>query len=65
VLNKALNTWGAYSYDEKQDLMRVEVPVKKGDESLEALSMTIDGEGSSAKLHLGWGTLRVSVPMTF
>ena len=65
VLNKALNTWGAYSYDEKQDLMRVEVPVQKGDESLEALSMTIEGEGSSAQLHLGWGTLRVSVPMTF
>ena len=65
VLNKALNTWGAYSYDEKQDLIRVDVPVSKAEEALEAFSMTIEGEGAAAQLHMGWGTLRVSVPLTF
>ena len=65
ILNKALNTWGAYSYDEKQDLIRVDVPVSKADEALEAFSMSIDGGGTAAQLHMGWGTLRVSVPMTF
>ena len=54
VLNKALSTWEPIRMTKNKTLCVLKFPLKKGDKSLEALSMTIDGEGSSAKLHLGW-----------
>ena len=63
ILNKKVNTWGAYAYDSSQDLLRVKVPVEYSDENLEAFSITIKGKGSSAFLHMGWDNLRVKLPM--
>ena len=63
IINKKLNTWGAYAYDSSQDLLRVKVPVEYSDETLEAFSITIKGKGSSAFLHMGWDNLRVKLPM--
>ena len=65
IINKKLNTWGAYAYDSSQDLLRVKVPVEYSDENLEAFSITIKGKGSIAFLHMGWGDLRVKLPMSF
>ena len=65
ILNKKVNTWGAYAYDSSQDLLRVKVPVEYSDENLEAFSITIKGKGSSAFLHMGWDNLRVNLPMDF
>ena len=65
IINKKVNTWGAYAYDSSQDLLRVKVPVEYSDETLEAFSITIKGKGSSAFLHLGWDNLRVKLPMSF
>ena len=65
IINKKVNTWGAYAYDSSQDLLRVKVPVEYSDENLEAFSITINGKGSIAFLHLGWGDLRVKLPMSF
>ena len=65
ILNKKVNTWGAYAYDSSQDLLRVKVPVEYSDKNLEAFSITIKGKGSSAFLHMGWDNLRVKLPMNF
>lgn len=58
ILNKDINVWGAYSYKEANDVLRVTAPVSSGD-SLEAFSMTFEDDGT---LFLGWGTTRVAVP---
>tara|TARA_B100000900_G_scaffold160959_1_gene136670 strand:+ start:195 stop:722 length:528 start_codon:yes stop_codon:yes gene_type:complete len=65
ILNKKVNTWGAYAYDSSQDLLRVKVPVEYSNENLEAFSITIKGKGSSAFLHMGWDNLRVKLPIDF
>ena len=65
IINKKVNTWGAYAYDSSQDLLRVKVPVEYSNESLEAFSITIKGKDSGAFLHLGWDNLRVNLPMSF
>lgn len=59
ILNKDINAWGAYSYNEANDVIRVTAPVSKGD-TLEAFSIAF----SEDKLNMGWGTTRVSVPFT-
>ena len=60
ILNTDLNVWGAYSYNEANDVLRVNVPVNEDKKSLEAFSIAFDDEGN---MHLGWDTLRLMVPM--
>ncbi|WP_053975691.1 DUF2911 domain-containing protein [Mangrovimonas xylaniphaga] len=60
ILNSATNVWGAYSYDEAQDVARVTVPVSEDKKALEAFSITFDKD---ATMYLGWDTLRVAIPI--
>ncbi|MCB0388658.1 MAG: DUF2911 domain-containing protein [Winogradskyella sp.] len=60
ILNSDLNVWGAYSYNEANDVARVTVPVSEGKETLEAFSIAFDDKGN---MHMGWDTLRVTVPI--
>lgn len=62
ILNSNLNQWGAYSYDSAADVTRVSASATTADESLEVFSIAFDDEGT---MHMGWGTTRVSLPMTF
>lgn len=56
IFNKDLNYWGAYSYDQKQDVLRVSAPAKPLEQPLEAFSIQFEeGEGDTAIMHLGWG----------
>ncbi len=61
IINSDLNTWGAYFYKEAKDVARFTVPVSKGTDSLEAFSIAFDDKGT---MHLGWGTVRLAVPMS-
>ncbi|SEQ12494.1 Protein of unknown function [Hyunsoonleella jejuensis] len=64
IISKDLNVWGSYFYNEKNDVARLAVPVKSGEEFLEAFSMTFSEADNGVHLHLGWGNTRVSVPFT-
>ena len=61
ILSKDINVWGAYSYNEANDVIRVKAPVTTSDESLEAFSIAFDKNGA---MYLGWGTVRVAVPFS-
>ncbi len=62
ILNKNLNQWGAYSYDANADVTRITGKASTGSDSLEAFSITFDDNGN---LHMGWGTTRVEVPISY
>ncbi|TKD61797.1 DUF2911 domain-containing protein [Flavobacterium sp. ASW18X] len=64
ILNKNLNQWGAYSYDNAADVVRVSGKVSKGSESLEAFSIAFKEVDGGAHLIMGWDTTRVAVPVT-
>lgn len=64
IISKDLNVWGAYFYNEANDVARVTVPVTTSDESVEAFSIVFEGTESGIDMHLGWGNIRVSVPFT-
>lgn len=61
IFSSDLGQWGAYSYDEAKDVLRVEVPVTQADEAFEAFTAYFDEES----LHFAWGTARVDVPVSF
>lgn len=63
ILNKDLNSWGAFSYDEAKDVARIKVPVSKGEESVEAFAIAFKEAGSGVHMVLAWDTLRIEVPI--
>ena len=66
ILNKNLNQWGAYSYQESADVLRVPAKVSQGSESLNAFSIAYkEDAGKDTALVLGWGNTRVSLPIEF
>lgn len=64
IISKDLNVWGSYFYNESNDVARLNVPVKKGDKSLEAFSIAFEEAKDGVHMHLGWDHVRVAVPFT-
>lgn len=63
VINKDLNVWGAYSYNEENDIAKVVAPVKIDKKhSLEAFSIVFEEVEAGVHMHLGWQHLRVAFP---
>ena len=62
ILSKDTNVWGAYSYDQANDVVRTTGKVTKADDSLEAFSIAFEEAEGGVHMHLGWGTTRVAVP---
>lgn len=65
ILNKNLNQWGAYSYEEADDVIRVPASVSTGSESLDAFSIAYKEMDNGTHMVFGWGNTRVSLPITF
>jgi Protein of unknown function (DUF2911) len=64
ILNKETDIWGAFHYDEKKDVMRVKVPVKKSSEPLEPFSIAFEKSNGGATMNIGWDTDLVSLPIS-
>ena len=63
VLNKNLNQWGAYSYEEGADVTRVSAKASTDGKSLEEFSITFKKVDGGAHMIMGWGKTRVAVPV--
>ncbi|HHC79503.1 MAG TPA: DUF2911 domain-containing protein [Flavobacteriia bacterium] len=64
ILNSNLNVWGSFQYDEAADVLRVKVPVKKDEKSLEAFTIAFR-KGKDMAMILAWDTTRVEIPLSF
>ena len=64
ILNKNLNQWGAYSYEEGADMARISVPAASEGESLEAFGIAFKEVDNGVHMILGWEKTRVAVPIT-
>jgi Protein of unknown function (DUF2911) len=67
ILNKDLDFWGAYSYNKDNDVLRVNVPVKKTEEVAESFSIQIvkGSNDKEANMKMAWDTTLVEVPISF
>jgi hypothetical protein len=63
ILNKETDTWGAFKYDEKKDVLRVTVPTEKTTEPVEAFTMLFDKTTNGANLVMAWDDMKVSLPI--
>ena len=64
ILNKNLNQWGSYFYDESADVARVTVPNGSDSASLEEFSIAFKDAKDGTSLVMGWDKTRVAVPIT-
>ena len=65
VLNKTAKQWGAFDYDESQDLGRTAMKVSSLDSPLEQLTITIEpASGKNGVLKVAWDQTAASADIT-
>ena len=63
ILNKDTDTWGAFVYDEKKDILRTDVPVQSLTTPVEVFSMNFNKTDKGMDLFIGWDNVSVSLPI--
>jgi hypothetical protein len=64
IINRDTDTWGAFKYDPKKDLLRTDVNVQKTEEVVESMSMWFDKTANGISLNITWEQVKVSLPIT-
>ena len=65
IVNKQTDRWGAFTYDEKKDVARVDIPVTKLETSIESFSIVFTDAPEGANMVMGWDTTQVTLPIGF
>ena len=64
IISKQLGEWGAYTYDEKQDLARIDLKKETLPAPVDEFTMALDKDASGGVLKMMWETTGYSVPFT-
>jgi len=64
IFNKDTDIWGAFKYDQKKDVLRVNVPVQKTTDVVEAFTMDFEKSTNGVDLVIAWDDAQVSVPIS-
>lgn len=64
IVSKQLGEWGAYTYDEKQDLARIDLKKETLTAPVDEFTMALDKDGSGGVLKLMWENTGYSVSFT-
>jgi hypothetical protein len=65
ILNKETDTWGAFAYDSKKDILRVDVKTEKNSGPAEVFSMVFSKTGTGANLMMTWDNVKTFLPISF
>jgi hypothetical protein len=62
ILNKETGQWGL-AYNEKEDLLRAEIPAGTQPDLTEMFTIGFTGSGNAPEMHLVWDKTNVTVPI--
>lgn len=65
ILNKQTDKWGAFSYDEQKDLLRLDIPVEKLTDPVDTFSITFIETADGANLLMAWDKTQTTLPIIF
>lgn len=65
ILNKDNDVWGAFAYNQKNDILRTDVKVQKTTKPVEMFSMMFEKSATGANLLMAWEDVKVSLPVSF
>lgn len=63
IINKDTDTWGAFVYDQKKDVLRTDVPTQALSAPVDAFSMSFTKADRGAALQIAWDSVSVSLPI--
>jgi hypothetical protein len=63
IINKLINTWGAYSYNDSLDILRTTVEARNTTATLEDFSVTFKPTKYGSNLLMGWDDTFVEIPI--
>lgn len=64
IINKDTDTWGAFKYDEKKDVVRTDVTIQKNSSNIDHFSITFEKNTSGFNLVVAWDDVNVSLPVS-
>ena len=65
ILNTQKYSWGAYSYKEDKDVLRITVPVSENKDVVENFTIMFSSKGKSGTMNFYWDSTIVEVPIEF
>ncbi len=65
IVNRQTDRWGAFTYDQAKDVIRVEAPVAKLDKAVEVFSVVFTEAVNSTNMVMAWDTTQVTLPILF
>lgn len=66
ILNRDLGLWGAFDYNENRDYKRIDFPVQKLEEPIEAFTIQFSQpKNNTTTLSFKWDVVQVDVPIRF
>jgi hypothetical protein len=63
IINKDLDTWGAFKYDAQKDVLRTTVPIEKLNEVVEALAITFEKAENGCAMVIAWDNIKAKIPI--
>lgn len=63
ILNKELDIWGSFKYDQKKDVLRMDVPVQIQSDTTEFYSMYFEKVKNGIQLNAVWDNTKISIPI--
>lgn len=64
ILNKDTDTWGAFVYDDKKDVLRTDVPVQPLNTPVDIFSISFNKTDKGMDLFIAWDHASVTLPIT-
>lgn len=64
ILNKDIFTWGAYNYNEKNDVARADIPVVQRTPPAEKLYIYFQKTNAGCNMIMTWDNVQVTLPIT-
>jgi len=65
IINKDLDAWGAYAYQEAGDVLRYTAPVERASRAIEEFSILFEATPEGANMIMGWDHTVVRFPVVF
>ena len=64
IINKDTDTWGAFKYDSKKDVLRTDIVAQKTEEVVESMSMFFEKSANGISLIIAWEQVKANLPIT-
>lgn len=65
IFNKETDIWGAFQYDQKKDVLRIDVRTEKITDDVDAFTILFEKSNGMANLIIGWDDTMARIPFTW